>query len=254
MAGETDLHKTLKKEACRWLFKVGYRCVAAEVRLKPLGIIDAVGSGVFQAWHNHITAPYELPQVCFIECKASRADFLRDVSEDGQLKLAFTERRANGKRKQKSERLTALPWDPNPPPVRKLRRRSLRQCVGLGKFDSCLMQPMANVHYILAPSGMIKKDELPARWGLLSFGESGIHVVQKAQWQENSKAHLVESAIARTLTCDIYRADDRAMNSVNRAIFAQQQNIAERIRAIKPLYLDPTGVDATESVSTTARS
>ena len=98
MAGETDLHKTLKKEACRWLFKVGYRCVAAEVRLKPLGIIDAVGTGMFSKWHNYITAPYDLPQVCFIECKASRADFLRDVSQDGQMKLAFTERRANSRR------------------------------------------------------------------------------------------------------------------------------------------------------------
>ena len=30
MAGETELHKTLKKEACRWLFRMGYRCIAAE--------------------------------------------------------------------------------------------------------------------------------------------------------------------------------------------------------------------------------
>ena len=162
MAGETDLHKTLKKEACRWLFRIGYRCIAAEVRLKPLGIIDAVGTGIFRPWHNYITAPYDLPQVCFVECKASRADFLRDLSDDGQLKLCFTERRANSKRK------------------RKLKRPSLRQCVGLGKFDSCLMQPMANIHYILAPAGMIKKDELPPRWGLLSFGPGGVSVVHRA--------------------------------------------------------------------------
>ena len=44
----------------------------------------------------------------------------------------------------------------------------------------------------------------------------------------------VESAIARTLTGDIYRADDRAINSVNREIFAQQQQLATRIRSIKP--------------------
>jgi type II secretory pathway component PulF len=74
MPGETDLHKTLKKEACRWLFRMGYRCIAAEVRLPPLGIIDAVGTGIFRPWHNYICAPRELPQVCFIEAKASRAD------------------------------------------------------------------------------------------------------------------------------------------------------------------------------------
>jgi hypothetical protein len=47
----------------------------------------------------------------------------------------------------------------------------------------------------------------------------------------------VESAIARTLTGDIYRADDRAINSINREIFAQQQELAERIRNIRPRVL-----------------
>lgn len=109
MPSETDLHKTLKKEACRWLFRMGYRCIAAEVRLHPVGIIDAVGSGLFRAYHNDLALPRELPQACF-----------------------------------------------------------------------------------------------------------------------------VESAIARTLTGDIHRADARAMNSVNREIFAQQAKLAERIRAVRP--------------------
>ena len=72
MPGETDLHKTLKKEACRWLFRMGYRCIAAEVRLPPLGIIDSVGTGLFRPYHNYLFIPRDLPQVCFIECKASR--------------------------------------------------------------------------------------------------------------------------------------------------------------------------------------
>ena len=57
MPGETDLHKTLKKEACRWLYRMGYRCIAAEVRLKPLGIIDAVGTGVFRPYNNYLFIP-----------------------------------------------------------------------------------------------------------------------------------------------------------------------------------------------------
>ena len=193
MPGETDLHKTLKKEACRWLFRMGYRCIAAEVRLKPLGIIDAVGTGIFRAWHNYITAPYELPQVCFIECKASRSDFLRDHNPDGQLTFAMLERRANNKHRAKKastpspERPTAMPWDPHNKTIRALRRPTLRQCVGLGKFKSCLAQPMANIHYILAPAGMIQKKDLPPRWGLLSFGEAGVNVVVRATWQECAK-------------------------------------------------------------------
>src|SRR3954471_17369068 len=74
MPGETDLHKTLKKEACRWLFKSGYRCIAAEVRLRPLGIVDAVGTGVFRPFANYLALPCDVPQVCFVQCKASRAD------------------------------------------------------------------------------------------------------------------------------------------------------------------------------------
>jgi len=221
MPGETDLHKTLKKEGCRWLFKVGYHCVAAEVRLRPLGIIDAVGTGLFPAWHNYLCTPRELHQTCFIECKASRSDFLRDQSSDGQMLLCLMERRGNSKRRR--------------------RRRKLRQTVGLGKFKSCLLQPMGNVHYILAPSGVVKKNELPPRWGLLSYGGAGISVVVRAQWQESANSEFVESAIARTLTCDIYRADDRAIGSVNREIFAQQQELAQRIRQIRPVLAHASG-------------
>ncbi|HEY7091323.1 MAG TPA: hypothetical protein VH518_24720 [Tepidisphaeraceae bacterium] len=217
MAGETDLHKTLKKEACRWLFGMGYRCIAAEVRLKPLGIIDAVGTGMFRPWHNYLHLPRELPQVCFIECKASRGDFLRDQSNDGQMTFCMMERTRNLRSRSKRR-----------------PRRLLRQAVGLGKFEACLLQPMANLHYILAPAEMIKKAELAPRWGLLSYGAGGITVVVRAQWQEASQPQFVESAIARTLTGDIYRADDRAINSVNREIFAQQQELASRIRAIRP--------------------
>ena len=218
MPGETDLHKTLKKEACRWLYRMGYRCIAAEVRLPPLGIIDAVGSGVFRPYHNYLAMPINLPQVCFIECKASRADFLRDHSHDGQLNLCFKERERNRQRKKK---------------------RPLRQAVGLGKFLACLMQPMANLHYVLAPTGIVQKKDLPPRWGLLSYGTAGITVVVRADWQENGRTEYVESAIARTLTGDIYRADDRAIASVNREIFAQQAELALKIRSISPALLSP---------------
>lgn len=221
MPGETDLHKTLKKEACRWLYRVGYRCIAAEVRLPPLGIVDAVGTGVFGAWQNHLNLPKVMPQVCFVECKASRSDFLRDVSHDGQLSLCLGERsmRLRTRRRRGGARWRA------------------RHAVGLGKFDSCLMLPMANIHYVLAPAGVVQKKDLPARWGLLSYGDSGVTVVHKAEWQEESNTSYVESQIARTLTCDIYNADRRAMNSVNREVMAQQQHLAARIRAARPVVV-----------------
>jgi hypothetical protein len=226
MPGETQLHKTLKKEACRWLFGQGYRCIAAEVRLKPLGIIDAVGTGLFRPYHNYLTVPREVQQVCFIECKASRADYLRDHNDDdGQMTFCLMERQRNMKVKRSR---------------RAAEKFSLRQSVGLGKFKACLLQPMANLHYVLAPAGMLQKKDLPPRWGLLSYGTAGVTVVVRPDWQECSRTQHVEGAIARTLTGDIYRADDRAISSVNREIFAQQQSLAEKIRAIRPqLILAP---------------
>ncbi len=222
MPGETELHRTLKKEACRWLFRMGYRCIAAEVRVPPLGIIDSVGTGLFRPYHNYLNQPCDVPQVCFIECKASRSDFLRDKSNDGQLLLSLMERRTN-MRGRKGRRKTPL-----------------RQSLGLGKFDSCLTQPMANLHYVLAPAGMIQRKDLSPRWGLLSYGTGGINVAVRADWQESARTNYVESAIARTLTGDIYRADDRAINSINRELFAQQAQLAERIRTLRPqLLLSP---------------
>jgi hypothetical protein len=226
MPGETELHKTLKKEACRWLYGQGYRAIAAEVRLRPLGIIDAVGTGIFRPYYNHQGASREVPQVCFIECKASRSDFLRDHSSDGQLTLCLMERQRNQRTPRRG-------------------RAKLRQAVGLGKFMACLLQPMANLHYILAPAGLIKKVDLPARWGLLSYGTGGVSVVVRPEWQENAQIQYVESSIARTLTYDIFRADDRAIMSVNREIFAQQTQLAQRIRSIRPQMIwDPSEADA----------
>jgi hypothetical protein len=62
----------------------------------------------------------------------------------------------------------------------------------------------------------------------------GVSVVVKPLWQESARSEFVESAIARTLTGDIFRADDRAVASVNRELFAQQMALADRIRSIRP--------------------
>lgn len=221
MPGETQLHKTLKKEACRWLFGQGYRCVAAEVRVLPLGIIDAVGAGTFRAYHNYLSVPCTLPQTVFIECKASRGDFCRDLPPDGQLSLC----------------LRALERDRAKRGVPR-RNRKLRGQGLLGKFASCLLTPMANLHYVLAPAGLLKKADLPARWGLLTLGDGGVGVTVRADWVECARTLDVEGQIARTLTADIFRADDRALGSINRELFAQQQQLAERIRAIKPALLE----------------
>ena len=228
MPGETQMHRTLKKEACRWLFAQGYQCVAAEVAVRPVGIIDAVGAGVFGPARNHEAVNRRVHQTCFIECKQSRSDFLRDMTSDGQMQLCLVERRINRR-----------------------RRRSLKQTIGLGKFASCLLQPMANLHYILAPAGLIQKKDLPPRWGLLSMCDSGISVVVRATWQESDCGSFVESAIARTLTNDIFRAGDRAITSLNRELMKQQQELAEKIRSLAPVVSEAVPKQVLDHAATT---
>ncbi len=75
-----------------------------------------------------------------------------------------------------------------------------------------------------------------------------MNVVVRADWQELSRPDFVESAIARTLTGDIYRADDRAIASVNREIFTQQVQLAERIRQIRPVGFAPMASAVGEEV------
>lgn len=224
MAGETETHKLLKREACRWLYRSGYSAIAAEVRVMPLGIIDAVGTGLIGESRSHFHTRRPVHQICFVECKASRSDFTRDLSSDGQLQLALMERAANTRRRKT-----------------KAHNRKLRQRVGLGKFDACLAQPLANLHYVLTPAGLLKEKDIPRRWGWLTFGTAGITIVRRAEWQETDAAAYVESAIARTLTMDIHRADDRAMHSVNRALMNQQLELAQRIRELKPVFAEPEG-------------
>lgn len=229
MAGETLMHKTLKKEACRWMFRQGYRSVAAEVKIQPLGIIDAVGAGVFRPYENYLSVPYALPQAIFIECKASRGDFLRDCCRDPkQLKLALKAKREDWLRRGM---------------VR--RHRKIRGQATLGKFKSCLLTPMAHLHYVMAPAGLLKKTDLPPRWGLLTLGDAGVTVTVRAAWVEMACATNVEACIARTLTGDIHRADDRAIGSVNRELFAQQQQLADRIRALGPTLAEQQRAAAT---------
>lgn len=219
--GETLMHRTLKKEACRWMFRVGYRAVAAEVSLHGLGIIDAVGTGEFGPYFNHLKDGRTRAQSCFIECKASRGDFLRDCSHDGQLELALMERRTNKRRRRGA--------------------RQLRQRVGVGKFDACLLHPFANLHYVLAPAGLLRKDEIPHRWGLLTLCDSGINVVKAPVWQESPLMQsFIESAIARTLTGDIHRADTRALASVNRDILVHQEKLAKKIKAVGEMMISET--------------
>jgi len=182
---ESNLHLELKRAACRWLWRCGYAAIAEEVEIPGVGIIDAAASGKWKRYNPRAANFDRIPQVdrchaVFVECKAFRADFLRDQGRQNQFAFALHERRQNQRRRT--------------------RRRPLHASPALGKFDTCLLRPHAHLHYLLTPPRLLSIEELPRRWGWLVHDESSVRVVRQAHWHEVANVDPIEGAIARALT------------------------------------------------------
>jgi hypothetical protein len=198
---ETREHLGLKELASAWLLSMGCRAVAHEV---PCPIarfrVDAAGwaehdwrLGTDPAAHTSIFAAeragdaHRAPRTVVVECKASRADFLRDDLRVDDL-LAERERllgrkaeierdlipvhephlrRAEGALFEESaswdfEKSRLLPY-----------RRVLRQLAkleerlhGQTKFNLIARWRLADELWILAATGVVRPREVPAGWGL----------------------------------------------------------------------------------------
>lgn len=182
---ESELHLQLKRAAYHWLWDGGYAAIAEEVDVPGVGIIDVAAAGKWRRYNPRRVTFQREPtvdrhHVVFVECKAMRADFLRDHGRQQQFSFALAERAERRRRGRE----------------RKPRHAS----AALGKFDTCLLRPHANLHYLLAPPKLIRANELPIRWGLLVLEHRRVRVVRQASWQEVANTAGMEGAIARALT------------------------------------------------------
>lgn len=188
---ESALHRQLKRAACRWLWQAGYAAIAEEVVVPGVGIVDAAAAGKWKRYNPRRASFEREPvidrhHVVFVECKAMRADFIRDRGRQLQFSFALEERRARGRRRKSMRPRHASP--------------------ALGKFDTCLLRPHANLHYLLTPPKLLKTPEIPRRWGLLVLEEGRVRVVRKANWMEVADVTPIEGSIARSLTATRMRA------------------------------------------------
>ena len=182
---ESDLHRRLKQAAGRWLWEAGYAAIAEEVPVPPVGVIDVVAAGKWKRRNPRRVVFDREPRVdrfhvVFVECKALRADFIRDRGRQRQFPFALEER-AQGLK------------------VRR-RQRPRHASPALGKFDTCLIRPHANLHYLLTPPRLLRVREIPRRWGWLVCEHGRIRVIRRASWQEVAEVAGIEGAIARSLT------------------------------------------------------
>jgi hypothetical protein len=193
---ESDTHIALKQAACVWLWENGYAAIAEEVDVPGVGIIDVAAAGRWRKYNprrvRFETEPaVDRHHVVFVECKAMRADFLRDQGRQQQFAFALSER---------AERLRA-----------RRNRRPRRASPALGKFDTCLIRPWANLHYLLTPPRLIGLHELPRRWGWMTFDGCLLKVIRRPAWQEIADITGMEGAIARSLTNHRMRARARPL-------------------------------------------
>ncbi|MEK6675836.1 MAG: hypothetical protein AABZ47_09300 [Planctomycetota bacterium] len=207
--GESDLHLQLKRIACTWLWDQGYAAIADEVSVPTVGIIDVAAAGKWHRQNPRRTVFERQPEVdrhhvVFVECKAMRADFLRDQGRQQQFAFALSERSRQLKRRRKMKARHASP--------------------ALGKFDTCLIRPHANLHYLLTPPQLMKTSEIPRRWGWLTFDGCTLHVLRRADWQEVANITAIEGAIARSLTESRMRAWSRSRDNASTSTPAQTRS------------------------------
>lgn len=204
---ETVAHARLKRAAIAFLLEHGCCAAATEVRCprsryradaagyldtRPLPEGDRAEHPAPTLWHDHGRAPGMKrniePRTVIIECKQSRADFLRDAAEADDL-LAARERLRTEQRGIEAHLIREYEpqlrrsgeflfddlesWDfeksrlaPYRRVLRELRRLDAR-LYGETKFFMMARYRVADRLYLLAPRGVVRPRELPECWGLL---------------------------------------------------------------------------------------
>ncbi len=202
---ETALHLELKSLARGFLYASGYAAHAAEVacsiqryRVDAAGWSDREfggGMGAGAGVRDGAARPERCPaHTAIIECKASRADFLRDDAElprllgvRDQLRARLAEVREEVVHTGEPELRRAGtflfgdldPWDydASRSVAHRLVVRELRRLDRLihhhTKFFMLAHYRLADRLWVLAPRGMIEPRECPAGWGLLERLDSG---------------------------------------------------------------------------------
>ena len=198
LGSESELAYQLKWEAWEWLYVVaGCRCIGLEVRLQgPWGaVVDVVGIGPGNV-------------IYVVEVKASRADFARDNHTEAD--IARLHRRQDALRRRIELADSPGYRSTNGDGIR-LERESGRLQERLKKISTKFHDPrflaIADYHYIMAPAGAVRAEQLAPGWGLLEPGPRAVATAPEKAIRKN--AGIVSNAlraIARANAAAMMRA------------------------------------------------
>jgi hypothetical protein len=202
---ESPTHAQLKRVAAALLLREGFNAVATEVRTPVMRYRADVAGYLDRAplpeQPNHLAGVPTLydppdpddraprrPRTAIIECKASRADLLRDAAD---LERAAGELERLHELRRRYERRVLAPREPHlrqqggylfremegwsfsrsrSPEYRRLIERiesAERALHGSVKFGRLTRYAMADRLFVLTLPGLVRPRELPAGWGLL---------------------------------------------------------------------------------------
>lgn len=207
MSRETLRHRELKRLAVDWLRRLGCSAVATEVRcpiarwrVDVAGWLDGPDRKAERGRLDRLSEEAPLftsaeeergtdrARTIIIECKQARSDFLRDDGDREELLRArahlerrreeIEEQRVKPREPHLRRRGSALfpdmeTWDFAASRLDSYRRvlRELRRIDkrlhGETKFGLLQRYRLADHLYLFTPSGLIRRPELPAGWGLL---------------------------------------------------------------------------------------
>jgi hypothetical protein len=176
---ETEEHWLLKRLALGWAYERGFNCISFEVRAPRSPFrVDVAG--------YRPAKDQESPIVALFECKQNRPDLDRDSAQTAAVEI---ELRRLQDRRQNLERLLAIhfpnartpnslfpEWDPFDPEklphsgYRRVIRRIValqRKLEGKTKFERVIRYRLANLHFLVAPAGLVRLERVPPGWGLL---------------------------------------------------------------------------------------
>ncbi len=198
---ESGVHRALKRLCVAYLRESGCCAVAMEVQSPvPRHRVDAAGysDGPALADADRRRGAARTPRTFIVECKASRADFLRDTRD----RDALLRRRASLERQRADLEREFIPaaephllrgdgflfpdlesWDfaaSRLPAYREVLRELAqldRALYGDTKFCVLAAWRLADHLLIAAPRGMIRPGEVPTGWGLIEFERDAIRAV-----------------------------------------------------------------------------
>jgi hypothetical protein len=251
---ETPLHRVLKIVSARLIGEMGYALHADEVAA-PVARFRADVAGV--------TLERGRPRAAvMVECKASRADFLRDASDLTMLLRQRTQTRDLADRIERefvrviepdlcrqaslfedcpelaeweysSSRLTSYAL------VQRALRRLDARIHGSTKFFNLGRYQQATRLFVAVPRGLVRPAELPAGWGLIEAdvvmddlprpGGSSVHAALEERLGEIAERTFAEV----TFPAPVLSPSERHLRRLYRNVVAARRRASERSQRVE---------------------